>query len=38
MLEEDAFFNGESVQYINGRQKSFLLVPRNNAITDILED
>jgi len=38
MLEEDAFFDGNSVQYINGRQKRFLLIPRNNATTDILED
>ncbi len=37
MLEEDAFFDGEAVRYINGRQKSFLLIPRNNAMTDILE-
>lgn len=37
MLEEDAFFDGKSVQYINGRQKRFLLIPRNNATTDILE-
>ena len=36
MLEEDAFFDGESVYYINGRQKSFLLIPRNNSTTDIL--
>jgi Xaa-Pro aminopeptidase len=38
MLEEDAFFDGENVRYINGRQKHFLLIPRNNATTDILED
>ena len=37
MLEEDAFFDGESVRYINGRQKRFLLIPRNNETTDILE-
>ena len=37
MLEEDAFFNGETVRYINGRQKRFLLIPRNNATTNILE-
>lgn len=36
MLEEDAFFDGESVKYINGRQKKYLLIPRNNAATDIL--
>ena len=38
MLEEDAFFDGESVEYINGRQKKFLLIPRNNATTDILDE
>lgn len=38
MLEEDAFFDGKSVKYINGRQKRFLLIPRNNAATDILKD
>jgi len=37
MLEEDAYFNGETVEYINGRQKRFLLIPRNNGTTDILE-
>ena len=37
MLEEDAFFNGETVKYINGRQKRFLLIPRNNQATNILE-
>jgi Xaa-Pro aminopeptidase len=37
MLEEDAFFNGETVVYINGRQKRLLLIPRNNNTTDILE-
>lgn len=37
MLEEDAFFDGNGVRYINGRQKKFLLIPRNNATTDILE-
>lgn len=37
MLEEDAFFDGETVQYINGRQQRFLLIPRNNQATDILE-
>ena len=36
MLEEDAFFDGETVQYINGRQKRFLLIPRNSGTTDIL--
>jgi Xaa-Pro aminopeptidase len=28
MLEEDAFFDGESVWYIDGRQESLLLIPR----------
>lgn len=28
MLEEDAFFDGEEVRYIGGRQKELLLVPR----------
>ena len=37
MLEEEAFFDGNTVRYINGRQKKFLLIPRNNATTDILE-
>ncbi|MFK8010599.1 MAG: M24 family metallopeptidase, partial [Marinicellaceae bacterium] len=33
MLEEDAFFDGESVNYLNGRQKLFHLIPRqNNAV------
>ena len=30
MLEEDAFFDGEQVQYLNGRQKQFHLIPRQN--------
>ena len=30
MLEEDAFFDGERVEYINGRQTSLLLIPRQN--------
>ena len=37
MLEEDAFFDGEKVHYIDGRQKRFLLIPRNSGTTDILE-
>jgi len=37
MLEEDAFFDGETVRYINGRQKKYLLIPRNNATTDIID-
>jgi len=36
MLEEDAFFDGESVRYINGRQKQLLLIPRQKS--DILAD
>ncbi|MGJ8664298.1 MAG: M24 family metallopeptidase [Marinicella sp.] len=28
MLEEDAFFDGEQVNYIDGRQKQLLLIPR----------
>ncbi len=28
MLEEDAFFDGESVRYINGRQTKLLTIPR----------
>jgi hypothetical protein len=31
-LEEDAFFDGESIWYIDGRQKSLLLVPRQPAV------
>lgn len=27
-LEEDAFFDGEKTHYIDGRQKTFLLIPR----------
>ena len=27
MLEEDAFFDGERVRYINGRQKKLILIP-----------
>lgn len=30
MLEEDAIFDGERVKYINGRQKSFWLIPRQD--------
>jgi Xaa-Pro aminopeptidase len=30
MLEEDAFFDGEKVKYINGRQKQFHLIPRQD--------
>ncbi|EMR01039.1 hypothetical protein ADICEAN_03830 [Cesiribacter andamanensis AMV16] len=28
MLEEDAYFDGKEVWYINGRQKELLLIPR----------
>jgi len=31
-LEEDAFFDGENTYYIDGRQKSFLLIPRQPAV------
>lgn len=30
MLEEDAFFDGESTWYIDGRQEELLLIPRQN--------
>lgn len=30
MLEEDAFFDGQRVDYINGRQTSLLLIPRQD--------
>ncbi len=30
MLEEDAFFDGDTVRYINGRQKNFHLIPRQD--------
>ncbi len=32
MLEEDAFFDGEHVGYINGRQTSFHLIPRQKHL------
>ena len=28
MLEKDAFFDGDSLPYINGRQTELLLIPR----------
>jgi Xaa-Pro aminopeptidase len=31
-LEEDAFYDGESTWYIDGRQRSLLLIPRQPAI------
>lgn len=31
MMEEDAFFDGQSVQYIDGRQTRLFLVPRQNS-------
>ncbi|MCX7552603.1 M24 family metallopeptidase [Marinicella sp. S1101] len=37
MLEEDAFFDGETVRYINGRQKHFHLIPRQDQ-THVLGD
>ena len=36
MLEEEAYFDENGVRYINGRQKDFLLIPRNNSSTSIL--
>ncbi len=30
MLEEDAFFNGDSVRYIDGRQEKLWLIPRQD--------
>lgn len=32
MLEEDAFFDGEQVIYLDGRQKSFHLIPRPQGV------
>ena len=31
MMEEDAFFNGESVRYLDGRQQELFLIPRQRA-------
>ena len=31
MLEEDAYFDGETVRYIDGRQRDLLLIPRQPA-------
>ncbi|MFD0931620.1 M24 family metallopeptidase [Psychroflexus salinarum] len=31
MLEEGAYFNGEDVIYLNGRQKEFLTIPRQKS-------
>ena len=31
-LEEDAFYDGESTWYIDGRQKALLLIPRQPAV------
>jgi hypothetical protein len=31
MLEEDAFFDGETVRYIDGRQTEIFSIPRSNA-------
>ena len=31
MLEEDAFFDGQTVRYIDGRQKELMLIPRQLA-------
>ena len=30
-LEEDAFFDGDAVRYIDGRQKALHLIPRQHA-------
>ncbi len=38
MLEEDAFFDGEQVRYLNGRQKAFLLIPRDSSGAHVLAD
>lgn len=32
MLEEEAFFDGRKVKYIDGRQKEFLLIPRQTGV------
>ncbi len=32
MLEEDAFFDGESTWYIDGRQKTLWLIPRTDTV------
>lgn len=32
MLEEEAFFDGKKVKYIDGRQKEFLLIPRQTGV------
>lgn len=32
MLEEEAFFDGRKVNYIDGRQKEFLLIPRQTGV------
>mgnify|MGYP000305453196 CR=1 FL=1 len=32
MLEEDAFFDGKKTWYIDGRQREFLLIPRQPAV------
>ncbi len=32
MLEEDAFFDGDKVWYIDGRQKNLILIPRPSSI------
>ena len=37
MLEEDAYFDGEKVTYIHGRQKNLLLIPRTGEQKEILE-
>ncbi|MEQ9442260.1 MAG: M24 family metallopeptidase [Cyclobacteriaceae bacterium] len=36
MMEEDAFFDGETVRYLDGRQKELFLIPRQR-INEIVE-
>ena len=36
MLEEDAYFDEKGVRYIDGRQKTLILVPGNQKAQDIL--
>lgn len=34
MLEEDAYFDGSSIWYIDGRQTEFLLIPRREGVNN----
>ncbi|MGD1889042.1 MAG: M24 family metallopeptidase [Cyclobacteriaceae bacterium] len=36
MMEEDAFFNGETVRYLDGRQKELFLIPRQR-VNEVVE-